>query len=168
MVSTDALTPVCLVPPSPWLCTGLPPVWWDSVTTSCFVLLWSTNSSDCKLTDQILHTETCCRHSSLNTASNFTELCEYTVDTSHSFLVLRSMSFSERSDLINLSRPWVWAYRLHSRSCYLNECKYMMSCTWNQFTVQQTVSERLDVQLVTMFADTLDWSSNWLIDLVYQ
>ena len=62
--------------PSPWLCTGLPPVWWDSVTTSSFVLLRSTNSSNSEVSNQILRTETCCLPSSANTANKYTEYCK--------------------------------------------------------------------------------------------
>lgn len=60
----------CVSPHSPWLCTGLLPVWWDSVTTSSFALLQSADSCNCRLLTRHLHTETYWPPSSPNTAND--------------------------------------------------------------------------------------------------
>ncbi len=96
--------------PSPWLCTGSSPVWWVSVTTSSFVLLRFTKSSNCKFSRQTLRTETCCLHSSPNTASKYTEYCKYTL-VSGVFVQQQIPAFKRRCELIDI------LITLNSSSC---------------------------------------------------
>lgn len=64
---------VALCPPSsPWLCTGSPPVWLDSATTSSFDLPPSSKSSESRRGDRTRRTETWWQPSSASTSNSTT------------------------------------------------------------------------------------------------